>query len=262
MRRLIAAAAAAVGLVALTACGGMTGGSGASSSSVKGSVTVFAAASLKQSFTDIGKKFETANPGVEVTFNFAGSSDLAAQISQGAKADVFASADTRTMDKITGGGLADGDPRAFATNTLVIAVRPGNPAGITGLADLAKPGVKLVACAPQVPCGSAARTAEAAADNGAGITLRPVSEESNVTDVLGKVIAGEADAGLVYITDVRGSGGKAEAVTFPEAASAVNTYPIVPLAESKNVEAARAFTAYVLGPDGRKALADAGFGAP
>jgi molybdate transport system substrate-binding protein len=257
------AALAAAALLASTACGGTTaGGAGAPSSAPGGSVTVFAAASLQRAFTDLGAAFEAAHPGVDVRFSFAGSSDLASQIAQGAPADVFAPADTRTMEKVTGAGLADGDARAFATNTLVIAVRPGNPAGIRSLADLGKPGLRLVLCAPQVPCGAAARTAAKAADGGAGIALAPVSEEPNVTDVLGKVVSGEADAGLVYATDVAGSAGRAEAVTFPEAASAVNTYPIAALAGSKNPEAARAFVAYAAGPEARKVLADAGFGAP
>jgi molybdate transport system substrate-binding protein len=252
-------AVASAGL--LTACGGTTAGGGPAASSGNGAartVTVFAAASLKQSFTAIGRQFQAAHPGTTVAFSFAGSSDLAAQIANGAPADLFASADTRTMDKVTGSGLADGTPADFATNVLTIAVRPGNPAGIKGLADLARPGLKLVDCAPQVPCGAAAQAAAASGH----VALAPVSQESNVTDVLGKVAAGEADAGLVYVTDARGAGGKVASVPFPEAASAVNRYPIAVLRDAKDKELAHEFADYVAGPEGRKVLADAGFGAP
>ncbi|WP_245827907.1 molybdate ABC transporter substrate-binding protein [Sinomonas mesophila] len=222
------------------------------------SLTVFAAASLRQSFTEIGEAFEAAHPGVRVALNVAGSSDLAAQIAQGAPADVFASADTTTMDRVTGAGLADGDAAVFATNVLTIAVAPGNPDGITGLADLSLPGLRLVQCAPQVPCGSAAQAAAARA----GVDLAPVSEEPTVTDVLGKVISGEADAGLVYVTDVRGAGGAVEGVAFPESAAAVNRYPIAALRGAREPELAREFAAFVAGAEARKVLEDAGFGAP
>lgn len=269
MRARVVALAGALGLLfagLLTACGSTTAGGAAAPSSASGTgphtITVFAAASVKQTFTLLGKQFEAAHPGTTVALSFAGSSDLAAQIAQGAPADVFASADTKNMDKVTGPGLADGAAADFATNVLTIAVRPGNPSGITGLADLAKPGVKLVVCAAQVPCGSAAQAAAKAANNGAGVTLKPVSEESNVTDVLGKVISGEADAGLVYVTDVKGVSGKVDSVPFPEASAAVNHYPIAVLRDSKDKETARAFVAYVSSPEGRKVLADAGFGAP
>lgn len=271
MRRkgpLSRAGAALAGLVAavllavlLTACGGTTTAGGGAASSADGggaSITVFAAASLQKSFTALGQKFQAAHPGVAVAFSFAGSSDLAAQIANGAPADVFASADTKTMDKVTGAGLADGTPADFATNVLTIAVRPGNPAGIKGLADLARPGMKLVECAPQVPCGAAAQAAAKAAN----LTLSPVSQESSVTDVLGKVISGEADAGLVYVTDVRGVGGKADSVPFPEAGAAVNHYPLAVLRDARDKKLAHEFAAYISGPEGRKVLADAGFGAP
>ena len=248
--------------VALLLAGCTTAGGAASSSSSPGagerSLTVYAAASLRQSLARIGEGFEAAHPGVEVAFNFAGSSDLAAQIAQGAPADVFASADTTTMDRVAGAGLADGEAAVFATNVLTIAVPPGNPAGIAGLSDLARPGLKLVQCAPQVPCGAAAR----AAASRAGVALKPVSEEPNVTDVLGKVSSGEADAGLVYVTDVRGAGGAVEGVAFPESAAAVNRYPIAALRGSREPGLAREFADFVAGPEARKVLEDAGFGAP
>jgi molybdate transport system substrate-binding protein len=227
-------------------------------SGAAGSVTVFAAASLKTAFTDIAAKFEAANPGTDVTLSFAGSADLVTQITQGAPADVFASADTRNMDKLKGEDLVAGEAPNFATNTLTIVVPPGNPAGITGFSDLARSGVKVVACASQVPCGSAAQAIE----RETGTTLAPVSEESSVTDVLGKITSGEADAGLVYVTDARSAGSKVEEVRFPEAAKAINTYPIAAVKGARNKAAADAFVGFVLGAEGQAALAAAGFGKP
>ncbi|WUI12783.1 molybdate ABC transporter substrate-binding protein [Kineococcus sp. NBC_00420] len=221
-------------------------------------LTVFAAASLKNSFTAIGKEFEAANPGVTVTFSFAGSSDLVTQITEGAPADVFASADEKNMAKVTDQSLTAADPVDFATNVLEIATPAGNPAGIKTFADLAKPGVKVVVCAAQVPCGSATQTVETSS----GVTLSPVSEESSVTDVLGKVTSGEADAGLVYVTDVTAAGDEVTGVEFPESASAVNTYPIATLKDAKDADLASEFVTFVTGTAGEKVLQDAGFGAP
>ena len=232
--------------------------SSASSSVLSGEITVFAAASLKKPFTDIGADFEKAHPGTTVRFNFAGSSDLVAQIQQGAPADVFASADTRNMDKATGDSLTAAAPTSFASNTLEIAVPPGNPAKITGLADLARSGVKVVVCASPVPCGSAAATVEAAAK----IHIKPVSEEQSVTDVLGKVTTGEADAGLVYVTDVKGAGDRVEGIRFAESSAAVNTYPIATMKASKNPALAHAFLQAVTGDPGQGILAAAGFAKP
>ncbi|MCG5434501.1 molybdate ABC transporter substrate-binding protein [Mycobacterium sp. MYCO198283] len=221
-------------------------------------LTVFAAASLRQVFTAIGKTFEADHPGVGVEFSFAGSSDLVTQLTQGAPADVFASADRRNMDKAAQAGLLAGEPVDFASNTLTIVVAPGNPKRITGLRDLARPGLAVVTCAPQVPCGTASRALQEAA----GVTLVPVSEESSVTDVLGKVTSGQADAGLVYVTDARAAGDAVTAVDIPEAARAVNTYPIAVLAQRRNDDLARQFVAAVTGEPGREVLADAGFGPP
>jgi molybdate transport system substrate-binding protein len=257
MRRIISTAAAAL-LLATTAACGSSDSDGATSSTKDTTLTVFAAASLKAPFTEIGTAFEKANPGVTVTFNFAGSADLVSQIQQGAPADVFASADTANMDKATADDLVAGTPADFATNTLEIATPPGNPAGIGSLADLARPGVKVVVCAPAVPCGAAAAGVEKAA----GVDIKPVSEEQSVTDVLGKVASGEADAGLVYVTDVKGAGDTVDGVTFPESSDVVNTYPIAALADSKSPDAATAFAAYVTGPKGQAVLAAAGFGTP
>ena len=151
-----------------------------------------------------------------------------------------------------------GDPVNFATNTLTIVTPPGNPKGIASFADLAKPGTPVVVCAPQVPCGSATEKVEKAT----GVTLTPVSEESAVTDVLGKITSGQADAGLVYVTDAAGAGDKVTSVPFPESSGAVNTYPIAVLKDSKNSAAAQKFVDLVTGPEGQKVLAAAGFAAP
>ena len=256
--RVLVGFAAALLLPGLAACGADATGRDASPAAGDTTLTVFAAASLKQTFTELGKRFEAAHPGTDVTFNFAGSSDLVAQLEEGAPADVFASADTATMARATAADLVSGQPVDFATNTLQIAVPPGNPAGITTLADLAEPGVKVVLCAPQVPCGSAAAGVEAAAK----VDLTPVSEETSVADVLGKVSSGEADAGLVYVTDVKAAGDEVEGIAFPESSSAVNTYPVAALSGTRTASLAAAFVALVTSAEGREVLADAGFGAP
>ncbi|WP_426228380.1 molybdate ABC transporter substrate-binding protein [Pseudarthrobacter sp. DSP2-3-2b1] len=261
MKSTLTAWAGSVLLVlALAACApaapGGTNDDGAASQ--RRTLTVFAAASLKGAFTDLAGKFEAANPGTQVTLSFAGSADLVTQISQGAPADVFASADTRNMAKLRNEGLVGGEPRDFAANTLAIVVPAGNPAGITGFGDLGRQGIKVVACANQVPCGAAAKMIE----QETGTTLKPVSEESSVTDVLGKVTSGEADAGLVYMTDAKTAGTKVEQIPFPEAAKAVNTYPIAAVKGAGNRPAADAFVEFVLGAEGQAVLAAAGFGAP
>lgn len=230
----------------------------AAESAVTGDITVFAAASLNKSFTELGKQFESEYPGTTVKFNFAGSSDLATQIIQGAPADVFASANPANMTKVVDAGLVAGTPENFASNTLTIVTAPGNPKGIASFADLTKPGVSVVVCADQVPCGTATKKVEEATR----VTLTPVSEESQVTDVLGKVSSGQADAGVVYVTDAKGAGDKVTQVDFLEASQAVNVYPIAVLRNSKNDEAAAEFVELVTGPEGQKVLAEAGFAAP
>lgn len=232
--------------------------SNSADSALTGDLTVFAAASLKATFTELGEQFEAANPGTNVEFSFAGSSDLVTQLTQGAPADVFASADTANMTKAVDAGLIDGTPVNFATNTLTIVTAPGNPKNITSFADLADPANLTVVCAPQVPCGSAAKKIEDAT----GTTIPAVSEESAVTDVLGKVTSGQADAGLVYVTDASGAGSAVTAVPFAESSGAVNTYPIAELKSSENAVAAAAFVDLVTGDQGRKVLADAGFAQP
>ncbi len=254
MRRALAATVVLMG--ALTACGDDEPSRGNGSETT--TITVYAAASLKSTFEAIGEEFEAAHDNVEVEFSFAGSSDLVAQIQQGAPADVFASADTANMDKLVADDLLGSDPESFAANTLEIAVPLGNPAGIAGLADLTKKGVNLVLCAPEVPCGSAASKVEAAAK----LDFKPVSEEQSVTDVLNKVVAGEADAGLVYVTDVIAAGDKVEGIEFPEASAAVNIYPIATIADSAEADLAAEFMQLVLDPEGQAVLEEAGFAKP
>jgi molybdate transport system substrate-binding protein len=256
MKRLVAVAAATVISVTLAGCGSNDHKSSSSSSSSK-TLTVFAASSLTGAFGQIGKDFEKAHPGVTVRFDFGGSSDLVAQLQGGAPADVFASADTANMDKATAAKLTDGTPQDFATNTMEIAVPPSNPAKISSFADLTKPGVKLVDCAPEVPCGAAAQAVAKVAHQ----TLKPVSEEQSVTDVLAKVESGEADAGLVYVTDVMAAGSKVKGITFPESSKVVNTYPIVALSKG-DTALAKQFVDTVVGSSGQKTLSAYGFAKP
>ena len=216
---------------------------------------MYAAASLTSTFEEMGKEFESTHDGVTVRFNFAGSSDLVAQIQEGAPVDVFASADEANMEKLTADDLQGSDPQAFASNTLEIAVPPGNPADVKSFQDLSEPGLKLVTCAPEVPCGAATQKVAESAD----VSLKPVSEEQSVTDVLAKVTSGEADAGVVYVTDVIAAGDEVEGIEFPESSSAVNVYPIATLKDSKNSDLAQEFVDLVLGQTGQTILKDAGF---
>lgn len=242
----------------LGACSSATDNAGANSETEEVALTVFAAASLTDTFTELGKKFEAGNPGVKVVFNFAGSSDLIAQIQDGAPADVFASADSKNMDKAVDGEVVMGKPALFATNTLIIATPPENPANIKTFADVAKPDVKLVICAPQVPCGNAT----AVVAKSAGVDLSPVSEEQSVTDVLGKVRSAEADAGLVYVTDVARAGDEVVGIEFPESNTHINEYPIVGLKNSENTDLASKFVDFITSADAQAVLAEAGFGKP
>lgn len=258
------AAATAVAVLALAGCAksaeqpGSATGSGTTAPAAE-TLTVFAAASLTGTFTEIAGQFEAAHPGVTVALNFAGSADLVSQISEGAPADVIATADSATMETLAEDGLLpEAGSVVFATNTLEIAVPRGNPAGIRSFGDLAAPGLNLVVCAPQVPCGAATEIVAAAA----GVDLTPVSEENSVTDVLGKVQSGEADAGLVYVTDVEAAGGDVVGVPFDESTAAVNEYPIAGVAGSARARLAADFTRFVSGEAGQTVLAEAGFGAP
>ena len=221
-------------------------------------LTVYAAASLTGTFTELGRAFEKEHDGVSVEFSFGGSSDLVAQLQEGAPADVFASADEANMEKLTADDLQAQAPQSFASNTLEIVTPPDNPAGITSFADLAEDGVNVVVCAPEVPCGAAAVKAEEVT----GVTLSPASEEQSVTDVLAKVTSGEADAGLVYVTDVTAAGNAVHGVPFPESSDIVNTYPIVALEDSEHVDLAQDFVDLVLSDTGQRILERAGFAQP
>ncbi|MGO1283516.1 MAG: molybdate ABC transporter substrate-binding protein [Brachybacterium sp.] len=246
-------AAAAAGVIVLAAgC--------ASTDSTEESVTlqVFAAASLQEPFEELGEQFEAQHEGVEVQFNLAGSSTLVEQIQQGAPADVFASADTSTMGTLVDAGLHSAAPVDFTSNTLMIAVPAGNPAEVSDLSSLTADNLNLVVCAPQVPCGAATATVQEAA----GLELAPVSEEQSVTDVLHKITSGEADAGLVYVTDVLRAGDSVEGIAFPEAASAVNRYPITTVKDAENAELGQEFVDLVRGESGQAVLEEYGFTAP
>lgn len=236
----------------------LVAGCGASGASGGRTLTVLAAASLTDVFTTMATRFEGDHPGVDVKLSFAGSSALAQQLANGATADVFASADEDNMAKVTSAGLASGTPATFATNRLRIAVPADNPAGITSFADLARDGVVVVVCAPQVPCGAATEKVERAA----GVTLTPVSEEQDVKSVLTKVRTGEADAGLVYVTDVKAAGGEVTGIDFPEAGEAVNFYPITVLKDAPEADLAEEFVSLVRGAWGRSELEKAGFSLP
>ena len=259
-RRTALAALAAVAALTFAGCGDDTPAASSSSSgssstpALSGTVNVFAAASLTGTFTQLGKDFEAAHPGVKVTFNFAGSSALAQQINQGAPADVFASASPKNMDQVTD----KNSPTVFVTNTLEIAVPKGNPGKVTGLQDFADKDKKIAICAVQVPCGAAADTVFKAA----GITPQPDSLEQDVKAVLTKVGLGEVDAGLVYKTDVLSAKDKVGGIEFPEANKAINEYPIATLTKSPNPDGAKAIVAYVLSDQGKAVMTAAGFSAP
>jgi len=219
---------------------------------VSGELTLYAAASLSGAFDEIGDAFEQENPDVRFTGVYDGSSTLVTQLLEGAPADVFASADEANMDKLEDAAV---DPTLFASNTLVIAVPTGNPGGVKTLDDLAD--VTTVLCAPEVPCGAASATLL----SNAGVTVEAASLEQNVTAVLTKVAAGEADAGLVYATDVVGRD-DVEAIVPDGADEVVNHYPIAALSEASNSAGAEEFVAFVLSDEGQRILADHGFGAP
>jgi len=248
-----------IGVVAtfLAACGSspVTSSASPSSAQLSGSVSVFAAASLIGSFGALGSAFQDANPGVTVRFNFAGTPTLVTQIEQGAPADVFASADTANMDRLTADGFTAGTPQVFAHNKLEIVVAPGNPKGITGLADLAKPGVIYITAAPTVPAGKYALQALKLA----GVSASPKSLETDVNSVVSKIELGEADAAIVYVTDVTAAGTKVHGVPIPDADNVVATYPIVAVKASANAAAANAFIAYVLSSAGQARLQSFGF---
>ena len=261
MRRIgvLAGLVSTILVAGLVACSSKSPSSSPSQpSQPSGSIVVFAAASLKRAFNQISPQFKTDNPGNGVDFEFAGSSELATQLTQGATADVFASADTAQMDKAVKAGLLAGDPTNFASNTLVIVTAPGDPKKIGSFADLTKPGINVVICQQPVPCGSATQRIE----NSTGVHLNPVSEELSVTDVLNKITTGQADAALVYVTDAISAGDKVTTVNFPEAAGAVNVYPIGVLKKAPLPTMAQKFVALVTSDKGQKILAQSGFAKP
>ena len=223
-----------------------------------GEVTVFAASSLTAAFTDIGDAFTVENPDAEVRFNFAASSELVTQIGEGAPADVFASADSNTMTKLTDAGNNATEPVVFATNLAQIIVGAGNPKEITGVADLENDDVIVVLCAPEVPCGEYA----AQVFDNAGVTVKPKSLEENVKAVVTKVTLGEADAGIVYQTDVIAAGAEADGVEIAADVNVVARYPIAVTTDARNAEGARAFIDFVNGAQGQEILASYGFLAP
>lgn len=219
--------------------------------------TVFAASSLTEAFMALGDAYAQTNPDADPTFTFASSSDLARQIGEGADAAVFASADQKNMTKVTDAGASGtGEPQVFATNQAEIIVGPGNPLGITGLADLAAGDLIVVVCAPEVPCGTYADEVLA----NAGVELTPDSLEENVKAVATKVTLGEADAGIVYATDVIAAGPASSGVVIADDVNVVAQYPIVALADAP--PAAQGFIDFVLSPDGQQILAGFGFGPP
>lgn len=251
--RLWTLGAAALALVAGCSPSSVPGDGGGRG--LSGSITVDAASSLTEAFDSLKAKFEAAHPGTMITISYGASSDFATQISQGAPADVFASASTSSMDEV---GSAAVDPTNFVTNTLEIAVPPGNPARIHSVADLARSGVKVAVCDPEVPCGA---VAQQVFDN-AGIVVHPAANLADVKSTLAAVESGEVDAGVVYVTDVRTAGDHVEGVPIPADVNSTTTYPIAVLKDAENVPLARAWVDYVLSPTGRHVLTANGFGRP
>jgi molybdate transport system substrate-binding protein len=251
--RIRLAAVLAVAALTLAACGGGDDNSGGSSGAQSpAELKVFGAASLTAAFTELGQQYTAANGGTKVTFNFAGSQALATQIQQGAPADVFASADIPNMGKVKD---LVGTPQNFASNLLQIVVEKGNPKGVKGLDDLANPDLKVVLAAPDVPAGRYAQQALEKAD----VTVKPVSQEDNVKAVVTKVALGEADAGIVYVTDVTAGGDKVEGVDIPQGLNVVATYPIATVKASKAQDKAQAFMDLVLSDQGQQVLKQYGF---
>jgi molybdate transport system substrate-binding protein len=260
MRRF---AVIAAGLAAVAVAGCSSSGSGSptstasSSASPTGTITVFAAASLMGTFTQLGKQFQTAHPGDTVKFSFGPSSGLATQITSGAPADVFASAAPANMDSVVKAGDAS-SPQNFAKNTMEVAVPPKNPGTVGSVNDLAKKSVQVALCQPQVPCGVVA----AEVFKNAGIKVTPKTLQPDVKSVLTQVELGNVDAGVVYVTDVQAAGSKVKGVTIPANVNASTLYPIATISDSKQKSIAQAFVSYVLSPAGQQVLTAAGFQQP
>jgi molybdate transport system substrate-binding protein len=262
MRRFILTIAtlAAIAVAGCSSSSSTSGGSAPSASpasSPTGTITVFAAASLMGTFTQLGQQFDTAHPGDTVKFSFGPSSGLSTEITSGAPADVFASASPTNMDTVVSAGDA-ASPQDFAKNTMEVAVPPNNPGKVTSLNDLAKKSVKVALCQPQVPCGVVA----AEVFKNAGIKVKPVTLQPDVKSVLAQVELGSVDAGMVYVTDVMAAGTKVKGVTIPANDNASTLYPIATISSSKEKSIAQAFVAYVLSPAGQQVLTAAGFQSP
>jgi molybdate transport system substrate-binding protein len=248
-----------VATLALAGCGGSgASGDGGGSRRETGTLTVLAAASLTETFTTLAKDFEAAHPGVQVRLAFDSSATLAEQVTQGAPADVLATADEATMQSVVDAKATEGDPKVFATNRLQLVVPPSNPAGVTRLSDLGNPGVKFVVCVDTAPCGKLAVKVLASS----GVTAEPVSEEVDVKAVLSKVELDEADAGLVYATDAVAGGDRVRAIDLPTSSENLNSYPIAALADASEPQLAREWVDLVTGTQGQQVLSDAGFGKP
>jgi molybdate transport system substrate-binding protein len=263
MRRF-AVIAAGLAAVAVAGCSSSSG-SGSSSSSASsspsaastGTITVFAAASLMGTFTQLGKQFDAAHPGDTVKFSFGPSSGLATQITSGAPADVFASAAPANMDSVVKAGDAS-NPQDFAKNTMEVATPPKNPGKVSSVNDLAEKSVKVALCQPQVPCGVVA----AEVFKNAGIKVKPVTLQPDVKSVLTQVELGSVDAGMVYVTDVKAAGDKVKGVTISDSDNASTLYPIATINDSKHKSIAQSFMSYVLSPAGQQVLSAAGFQQP
>lgn len=252
-----------LGLCLLAGCGSggagsqHAGASGGSASAGASTVTVFAAASLQETFSTLAARYEAAHPNTTVKLNFGASSALALQINAGAPADVFASASTKNMTQVTSAGSAS-KPVTFARNSMEIAVPPSNPAHIAAVRDLAKPGVKVALCQAQVPCGATAVTVF----SHAGVSVKPVTLEADVKSTLTKVELKEVDAGVVYRTDVLAAGPKVKGIEIPASQNASTDYPMAVLTKAKNPAGAQSFLAFVLSQQGKSVLETAGFQQP
>jgi molybdate transport system substrate-binding protein len=259
IRRQSALTLFAIAALGLSGCGSATPTSSSSattsSKAATGTITVDAAASLNNAFTDIAARFEKQNPDADVVLSFDGSATLATQINQGAPVDVFASADEKNMTKI--GDLATA-PKPFATNTLVIITAPDNPKKIKSLKDLTAAGVSVAQCAAEQPCGASSLAAESEA----GVTITPATLETSVTGVATKVTTGQVDAGLVYVTNATALKGKVHTVNDPAFKTVVNEYPITQVSTASNPSGAKAFVTFVLGTEGQKILRSYGFAKP
>ena len=272
MRRstLVLASAAAVTTLVVAGCSSSkkttaTSGSTASAvapatttsaaPAVSGTITVLAAASLTEAFTTIGKQFKVLHPGANITFNFEASSAASLQITQGVKADVFASASPKNMTMVA---KFVQTPTNFVSNTMEIAVPPGNPGHVTTLDDLAKKTVKVALCQAQVPCGVTAAKVFA----NAKLTVKPVTLEPDVKSTLAKVELKSVDAGIVYVSDVHAAGAKVSGIVIPANVNATTEYPIATLTKAPNAALAKAFVAYVLSPAGQTVLQAEGFAKP